>query len=159
MLVRYLYQIFRWLLTVQLLFPDKESKTEDLEVDLKSQAERRKSCLDHHWAIPSKDRYGDVCLSVCLSVVAPAHLSTQKNSDFLLRSLSAYVCPFFVNPRTLSFVNIDILIVITLANTRTRRRRKPRRRRRKSRTMMRGLQLMLLPLILPPRPPILRRRP
>lgn len=63
---------------MQLLFPDKESKTEDLEVDLKSQAERRKSCLDHHWAIPSKDRYGDACLSVCLSVVAPAHLSAQK---------------------------------------------------------------------------------
>lgn len=65
---------------MQLLFPDKESKTEDLEVDLKSQAERRKSCLDHHWAIPSKDRYGDACLSVCLSVVAPAHLSTQKKT-------------------------------------------------------------------------------
>lgn len=36
---------------------DKESKLEDLEVDLKLQAERRKSLLDHHWAVPSKDRY------------------------------------------------------------------------------------------------------
>lgn len=40
------------------LVPDKESKLDDLEVDLKLQAERRKSLLDHHWAVPSKDRYG-----------------------------------------------------------------------------------------------------
>lgn len=37
---------------------DKESKMDDLEIDLKLQAERRKSLLDHHWAVPSKDRYG-----------------------------------------------------------------------------------------------------
>lgn len=42
-------------------------------MDLKLQAERRKSLLDHHWAVPSKDRYArqwgqlTVFVSVCPS--------------------------------------------------------------------------------------------
>lgn len=52
--IEYTQQIF-----TSLSVSDKESKSDDLEVDLKLQAERRKSLLDHHWAVPSKDRYGN----------------------------------------------------------------------------------------------------